>query len=371
MLSYTRMQKIIISITSNIQFDQRVIRIASALHEEGHDVTVIYRHKRTQKAFVNHSAFDFKILPVVPFFQSSFLFYAEYNIRLFLILIRSTMHIHWACDADTLLAGFFTKKIKKNKLIYDAHEYFEESPELVNKKFISRVWTAIQRLAIPHTDLRFSVSQTLCDELSNKYHYPFHLLRNVPLHRSKKIITTPKEKIILYQGVINIGRGIEVMIDAMEFLPDYKFWIIGDGDILTKLTAIATNKIYSDRIIFFGKKTPEELFDLTQQARIGINLLSDDNKNYYYSGANKTYDYIQAGIPSIQMNFPEYKILNEHYPVSILIDRLDLSLICHAVHQLEDTTRYQCMIEQCAIATKVFNWENEKKVIASCLSFLI
>jgi hypothetical protein len=39
--------------------------------------------------------------------------------------------------------------------------------------------------------------------------------------------------------------------------------------------------------------------------------------------ANKFFDYIQAGIPQVTMNFPEYAAINREYEVAVLIDDLE------------------------------------------------
>ncbi|MBK7469069.1 MAG: hypothetical protein IPJ43_21045 [Saprospiraceae bacterium] len=53
------------------------------------------------------------------------------------------------------------------------------------------------------------------------------------------------------------------------------------------------------------------------------------------SGANKCYDYIQAHLPSIQMNFPEYVSLNNKYEIAIGINDLQSTTIRSAIQRLE------------------------------------
>ena len=43
-----------------------------------------------------------------------------------------------------------------------------------------------------------------------------------------------KRQIIIYQGALNVGRGLELMIDAMQYLEDVSFMIVGSGDIETR-----------------------------------------------------------------------------------------------------------------------------------------
>jgi glycosyltransferase involved in cell wall biosynthesis len=361
-------EKIIITATSNIIFDQRVQRVDRALNEAGYDVLIIGRIKRSESTLRDKASDRTRLITC--FFEKSWLFYAEYNLRLFLILLSQRWDIVYACDADTLLAGTMAKLIKRKKIIYDSHEYFEESPEIGDKKWIQFAWTTIQRFCIPHTQLRFSVSKTLCTELSRKYKSEFYLLRNVPLKRKFSRTSIYNAKIIIYQGVINQGRGLEQMIQAIRSLDEYHLWIVGEGDIKEQLESMVLHEGLSDQVLFFERRTPEVLYEMTLKASIGINLLSGDSKNYYYSGANKCYDYIQAGLPSIQMNFPEYVALNSEFEVSVLIDDLEVKTIVAAVRKLEDLDYYRLLQSNCITASEIYHWEHEKNNLLDRINYI-
>ncbi|WP_205127803.1 hypothetical protein, partial [Okeania hirsuta] len=51
------------------------------------------------------------------------------------------------------------------------------------------------------------------------------------------------------------------------------------------------------QVKFLGYLDPEELRRITPQAHLGLNLLENKGLSYYYSLANKTFDYLQAGLP--------------------------------------------------------------------------
>ena len=74
-------------------------------------------------------------------------------------------------------------------------------------------------------------------------------------------------------------------------------------------------KKLAKKVIFKGYVKPKELPKITAKASIGLNLLENKSLNYYYSLANKAFDYIQAEIPAIHMDFPEYRQLNQTYEV--------------------------------------------------------
>lgn len=160
------------------------------------------------------------------------------------------------------------------------------------------------------------------------------------------------------------------MIEAMLSLPEYECWIAGDGDISDQLHKLAEKLNLGARIKFFGKLTPEELALLNTKALIGINLLEGKSLNYYYSLANKTFDYIQAGLPTLHMNFPEYQNLIAEYPVGILLSECTPEEISASVKSLEDPTLYHQMFLACQQAANVLVWDNESGILVELLQNL-
>ena len=100
---------------------------------------------------------------------------------------------------------------------------------------------------------------------------------------------------------------------------------------------------------------------ITLQADIGFNLLENKGLSYYYSLANKAFDYVQAGIPSIQMDFPEYKSLQAQHEVFVLLPDLQPESIANAVQKLAAPAAYGLLAENCIVAAEAWNWDEEKK----------
>ncbi len=159
--------------------------------------------------------------------------------------------------------------------------------------------------------------------MGDRYGIHFEVVRNVPLKRSIKTAAPQKNpKILLYQGVLNEGRGLEFAIEAMQQLEGVQLWLAGEGDLSDQLRRLVDQLQLQEKVRFLGYLPPKELAKVTPQAFLGLNLLENKGLSYYYSLANKCFDYIQAGVPSIQMNFPEYTRLNETYETFVLLDTL-------------------------------------------------
>ena len=101
-------------------------------------------------------------------------------------------------------------------------------------------------------------------------------------------------EVITYQGALNEGRGLEHAIAAMQRIPDFTLRLIGEGDLSQQLRGQARDLQLASRVEFVGFILPENLRDMTSDAMVGLNLLDERSKSYYFSLANKFFDYMHA-----------------------------------------------------------------------------
>ena len=127
---------------------------------------------------------------------------------------------------------------------------------------------------------------------------------------------------LLYQGALNIGRGIREMIDVLPLLPDCRLVVAGDGDLLEQMKAYAAAQPWHDRVVFLGRVQPDRLCSLTAQASLGLCLLEDLGLNYRYSLPNRIADFAHAGVPVLATDFPEIRSVIEEYGTGTLVEPL-------------------------------------------------
>jgi glycosyltransferase involved in cell wall biosynthesis len=205
------------------------------------------------------------------------------------------------------------------------------------------------------------VSQSLADHFKKTYGKKFEVIRNMPVMDAAVLEKQiDSYQTIIYQGALNEGRGLEMMIDAMQYL-NCKLIIAGEGDRSALLRKTVEQLGLQQKIEFTGNKTTSELRNLTLKSSVGINLLENTGLSYYYSLANKFFDYAMAGIPQITMSFPEYRILNKQFEVAILIDDLKTETLLTAIHQLMDEKDFYIRLrENCLRAREEWNWQREE-----------
>jgi len=362
--SLQKKTKIIATVTNDLSYDQRMIRICTSLSKAGYEVQLVGRKRSSSKAL---TAQTFQQKRLTCHFDSGKLFYLEYNIRLFFFLLFNHFDIVNSIDLDTILPGFFISKLKGKTCVYDAHEYFTEVPEVVTRPKIQRFWKSIEKLTVPRLKYCYTVGGSLAELFTKEYKTPFAIVRNVPF----KIKTPTKKtkndkKILLYQGALNEGRGLEHLIAAMQEIEGAELQLAGEGDLSQELRDLVKAKNLENKVTFLGFVLPQNLPTITARADIGLNLLENKGLSYYYSLANKAFDYIQGRKPSINMAFPEYQRINDEYGTFCLITDLKKDTIASALKRLlRDEKYYLSLVENCDAAADVFVWEREEEVLLS------
>src|SRR3989338_2252762 len=153
-------QKVILSVTNDLVTDQRVNRVCNSLLNLNYEVLLVGRQlKNSLPVNRKYPTKRFNLL-----FNKGFLFYANYNVRLFWLLLFSKSTLLWSNDLDTLPANYLVSKLKGIKLVYDSHEYFTEVPELVNRPKIQKIWLSIEQWIFPKLKNVITVSNQIAND---------------------------------------------------------------------------------------------------------------------------------------------------------------------------------------------------------------
>lgn len=358
-------KRVILAVSNDLTGDSRVHKMAMTLFENGFYVRVI---GRKLPASIPLPEVPYETKRMRFFFNKGPLFYAEMNLRYFLYFLLHSYDFATANDLDTLLGLYKATKIRHKKLIYDSHEYFTEVPELVRRPKTQKKWRNIEQHIFP----KLKRCITVCDSIAEIYHKTYgvrvSVIRNLPYRLEvvppKAQLQLPSSNVILYQGALNMGRGLETMIQAMQYIDNACLLIIGDGDIRAELQKISNESGLSRRIIFTGKIPFHELPAYTQLATIGISLEEDLGGNYHYALPNKLFDYIQAGKPVLVSNLPEMaQIVSTYQCGEIVKDREPHNLAKQISNLLADNDRLNNFHTQCINAAQELCWEQQEQKI--------
>lgn len=368
------MRRAIVCVTNDLSTDNRVHRSCTVLRELGWEVLLVGRalpgSLPMQRPYATHRM---RLL-----FRKGPLFYAEYNLRLLLLLLTRPAQLVLANDLDTLPAAFVAARLKGSELVYDSHEYFTEVPELFKPdgsgRLARRVWLALERALFPRLRRVITVNDSIAQEYRKRYGVEPTVVRNIPMHRelgplpSRAELGLPADRFILIlQGSgINVQRGGEEAVLAMRELPDCLLLVVGGGDAWPVLQGLVEEHGLSDRVRLLSRMPYERMMQYTRNADLGLSLDKDTNLNYRFSLPNKLFDYFRAHIPALVTDLPEVAGIVRRFSAGVVIAAAEPSHIATEVRALQGNAEARKALRQNAIfAAASLDGEREKAVLAA------
>jgi glycosyltransferase involved in cell wall biosynthesis len=355
----SRPKRIVLTVTSDPAYDQRMIRICTSLHDAGYDVLLIGRLRPNSAG-----------LPERPFRQKRIrqridrgkLFYALFNLKLFITLLFTRADCLCAIDLDTILPVYYASRIRRLPRVYDAHELFTEMEEVVTRPATHRMWLAIERHTVPNFPFGYTVNESYVREYRRMYGVKYAIVRNATVLRPLQIPPKP-EKTILYQGAVNHGRCFPELIRAMQHV-DTRLVICGEGNFYQDAQALVAALGLQEKVIFKGYVKPEELRAYTLSAYIGITLFVATSRSNELSLANRFFDYMHAGVPQLAMAYPEYEAINSEFEIANLLGDVTPETIAYALNKLLlDEAYYGRLQSECLEAREVYCWQREEECL--------
>lgn len=402
--------------------DARVLRECTALAESGYDVDLIAIHDpndKTNKRFESRDGFNIirvkrypsyltfskKIIGAIKKYPITLLpiilLYGLILIKLPVLSVLATIYvvlitvkqtrgllikahiilnmiyyglkkkydIYHSNDLNTLPQGYICSKIlRRKKLVYDSHEVqtsrtgYGKNIYYIEKFFVKRVDKMIMT-----TKTRADYVEDLYKNIKPEiiHNYPFYtgddsIENKYDLH---EMLDIPKDKrILLYQGGVQQGRGLERIIEATPYFNDGIVVFIGAGKLKPKIIEMVKEMNLEEKVKFLDKVPVDELKYYTAAAYLGFQVLNNVCFNHYSALSNKLFEYIMSEVPVVACDFPEIKRIVNGEEIGISIDSHNPRQIGDAVNALLENGKYYKMAkENCKAAKLKYNWNNEKE----------
>jgi glycosyltransferase involved in cell wall biosynthesis len=391
-------QKIAMLLNNPISNDYRVIKMIQSISKKAEiDLFYMDGNEQIDKSLFNDDvklfSFDQTNSLKRKILKHSFFCY-EFNFFIKAVLSNKIQYdFIWCNDLPTLNAGYKISKKLNAKLVYDSHEIFVETinqffpiksngvKQLIFKFIILLMKSHGRRIEgriLPKVNSFITVNESILNYFKEKYAINkgvvvMNLPRISDSNSSKDVIDFHKmynwEKsdiIILYQGVINHGRGLELLIDSFIKLPNnYKLVIIGNGPLLNLLIQ-KTNKLEADESIkFIDTVKLSELSKYTKAANLGVNLLEAYNLSKKLASPNKLFEYIHAGLPVIASDTIENTIVLNKFNVGIITPNNSDSIKQKILNITDKDLAY--FTNNTIIASEYYNWENQENKILNLI----
>lgn len=361
-------KRVIVSVTNDLYTDQRVHKVCSFLHDKGFNVLLVGRRLPSSKPLDKRKYQTHRMRLL---FTKGALFYAFFNIRLFFFLLVRRADVLLSNDLDTLLANYVANGFKRKcRIVYDSHELFTEVPELTSRPRVRKVWLSIERWIFPKLKHVYTVNQSIADIYEQRYNMPVGVVRNVSnlwqpeKILSKKELSIPEDrKMIILQGSgINIDRGAEEAVTAMQWVKNAVLFIVGGGDVIDQLKTMVNDLKTEENVRFVDRVPYQRMMNYTFHADLGLTLDKNTNPNYKYSLPNKVFDYIHAGTPVMSSSIVEIVRIIEKYNVGVISKTHDPKAIAELINELfNNEEELKKLKKNCKIAAQKENWEKEQK----------
>lgn len=277
-------------------------------------------------------------------------------------LAPEIVHCH---DITALPIGALVKKSVNCKLVFDAHEIYDQLAQAAPEESQYNKHTAKLFSAI--VDRFITINDSIAEYYRNVYPElpPATVIRNAVkkadlfeydgrLHEAANL---PRDaKILLYQGGYAPRRGLIALVQAAQLLPEGWYlvmmgWGRIEGDLRRVAQGLGSNSNKSmlsryafttqecARVRFIPPAPQKELTLWTAGATIGVIPYENQGLNHWFCTPNKLWEYPNAGVPILASPFPEMRKVIEAYEIGWLLP-LDLTPegIANSLSQITDET---------------------------------
>ena len=243
------------------------------------------------------------------------------------------VHCH---DIIALVAGGNIKKKRpKIKLIWDAHEIYEEvaNSTALDRKLMQKIIKANER----HVDQFITISESFKEFYSKNYKLPpAHVVMNATrftgapeddgrLHRAAGLVRD--QRILLYQGGFSLHRGLEKLMEAAANLPTgWSVVAMGWGRFKDDLEALAAElRVGAPAgrapLVVVPPAPHEELARWSAGGTLGIIPYEDVCLNHTFCTPNKLWEFPNAGVPIIANDLVEVGKIIRTWGTGFLLPR--------------------------------------------------
>lgn len=247
-----------------------------------------------------------------PRFAHGFLEFSLQMLRVAAHLLRHSYHSVEAVDPPSLIPAALTLLFRRTRLVYFSMEIFPDTPAIAYKPCKRWIWKILEFCAVRRTQATLTVNQSVAVHLQSAL-----LLQKIGVVRSmperlpalkpngelrRRCCLGQDDFLLIYQGSLEQGRGLEFVCDCLRQRPDIHLAILGMGP----LEAWAKERAAEQKNVHFCGAFPfERLMVLAKDANAGLVWIEPLSESYRLSLPGKIFEYTQSGIPMLGSPLPE------------------------------------------------------------------
>lgn len=309
-----------------------------------------------------------RVSPVSLFLRAVARTWTHLNLLIRMVSMRAdVVHAH---DVNTLATAWLAAKLSGAKLVYDAHEI---STSREGYASLRKIVAIVEKNLMPRANGTITTTEARAKFFARAYSVPRPVvLQNRP--RQQGLISSSRirdelklEKpwpIVIYQGGVQQGRGLERLVKVAESVPNAYFVFIGGGRLDGALRQIAKELDITDRVHFIPTVPLADLPSYTASADIGVQPIENTCLNHYTTDSNKLFEYVQAGLPVVASDLPEIRRIINTYQLGLLVPPGDSFALSSALNDLVVNQEKRNYFAHCAsAAAETLNWESQEYLL--------
>ncbi len=300
----------------------------------------------------------------------------------------------WANDLPALLPGHRMRAACGGQLVYDAHEIFLETLNqcvpLDTGGFRGTVFHLLYRIMrvtgrraerrlARGADRFVTVSRSLAEHFAAEYGIDTPaVMMNCPSGTGSPPETTidfrkeygwdPEDRIFLYQGIQNPGRGLPTLIEAVARADARaKLVLVGSGPLNEELCALVRERCVDGRVRFRAPVPYDDLPGITAAADFGVTLLEDLNLSTRLGAPNKLFEYLHAGLPVLVSDRAEARRVLDEYDVGVAVGP-SVPAVAAGIEEMVRSDRVGTWRTNTHSAARAYCWETQARPIEEALS---
>jgi len=282
-------------------------------------------------------------------------------------LTRCRAQIVHAHDVNTLPTAWLAAVFSGASLVYDAHEI---STSREGYSSFRKLVALVEKALMPRANGTITTTVARAKFFARAYGIARPVvLQNRP--RRQQVLASNRIRdelglvrpwpIILYQGGVQQGRGLERLARVAADVPDAYVVFIGGGRLEASLRSIVAELHLEERVRFIPTVALAELPSYTASADIGVQPIENTCLNHYTTDSNKLFEYVQAGLPVVASDLPEIRRVVREYDLGVLVPPGDSAELAAALRELvADKNKRQYYAAQSRKASVALSWESQE-----------
>jgi glycosyltransferase involved in cell wall biosynthesis len=294
------------------------------------------------------------------------------HVGLWRAMVASRPDVVHAHDVNTLPTAWAAARRTGARLVYDAHEI---STDREGYRELRGLIAWAEGRLMPRADATITTTAMRAKFFARAYGVPRPLvLQNRPRFQDLSRGTLIRDRlglgdglpVVLYQGGLQPGRGLEDLVAAMPGLPPCHLVYIGGGRLLAALKGMAAERGLEGRVHFVPTVPLAELLAWTASADIGAQPIRNTCLNHLSTDSNKLFEYAMAGLPVVASDFPEIRRVVRAHDIGLLFDPETPGALAAALRRLLADAGLRARLAANARASaRALSWEAQEGELAS------